>query len=101
MAVHLLRLPAEPDNWEVTVATGQAHIVPDWPESTRFALLAAVRPLGPPGQTRTRTFWVTTKEEMDRLLTNHRHNILWFTVAKHHITEDMIERTLTDKEAAS
>ena len=106
MAVQLLRLPNEPADWAngVAVATGgtadaKACMLPDWPASKRFALVAVIRGDGPPGGAHTRAVLVTTAEDMDRLLTNHTCHILWFTVARHHVTDDMIERTLGEKES--
>ena len=99
MAVHLLQLPVEPAEWAASVAIGEAHIVPEWPQSTRFALVAVLRGPGPHGRGHTRALWVTSSEEMDRLLTNHSYRILWFLVAKTHIKDTMIERTLSEKES--
>jgi hypothetical protein len=101
MAVHLLRTQGEPAEWASSVALGEARIIPDWPASTRFALVVVVRNPGPPGKAHTRALWVTTMEEMDRLLTSHRYRLLWFTVAKHQVTDDMIERTLSEQEHLS
>jgi hypothetical protein len=103
MAVHLLRLPTEPADWAYSIAQGafpdtKARIIPEWPEGTRFALIAVVRNPGPPGEAHTRALWVTTPEETDSLLSNHAYRILWFTVARYHITDDMIEKTLTGQE---
>ena len=98
MGVHLLRLATEPAEWASSVAIGQVHIAPAWPESARFAMIAVVRYPGPRDEAHTRAFWVSTPEEMDHLLTKHECHILWFTVAKHRITEDMIEQTLSSKE---
>jgi hypothetical protein len=98
MAVHLLQLATEPAEWASKVAIGEAHIVPEWPESTRFILIAVARRPGPPGQAHTRALWVTTEEEMDRLLTRHACRILWFTAARYQVTDAMIERTLTGQE---
>lgn len=101
MAVYVLRLLNEPAAWASSVAIGEAHIIPEWPKSTRFALIAVVRNPGPPGKAHTRAFWVTTPEEMDSLLSHHACRILWFTVARHQITDDMIENTITQKEKPS
>jgi hypothetical protein len=99
MAVHLLRLPNEPAEWAVKLAYDlKSHIAPEWPESARYALIAVVRNPGPRDKAHTRALWVTTKEEMDRLLTRHAFTLQWFTVARHKITDDMIERTLTEQE---
>jgi hypothetical protein len=98
MAVHLLQLPTEPAEWASRHAIGKVHIAPQWPESTRFALIAVVRNPGARDRAQTRALWVTTAEEMDRLLTNHKCRILWFTVARHQIASDMIERTLSGEE---
>jgi hypothetical protein len=99
MAVHLLRpQTVEPAEWASRVALGEAHIIPTWPESDRFALVGVIRNPGPEGQAHTRAVWVTTREEMDRLITGHSSRILWFTVAKYEIPKDMIERTLNPKE---
>jgi hypothetical protein len=99
MAVHLLRnQAAEPADWASRLAIGEARIIPEWPASGRFALVAVVRNPGPDGEAHTRAMLVTTAEEMDRLLTNHTCRILWFTVAKYQITDDMIERTLNPEE---
>jgi hypothetical protein len=100
MAVHLLRTPTdlEPARWLSTVASGKPHIAPEWPESTRFTLIGVIRGAGPRGEAHTRAVWVTTKEEMDRLLTRHPCHILWFTVPRRDINDTMIERTLGEKE---
>lgn len=97
--MHLLRIANEPAEWAVKLATDlKSHIAPEWPESARYALIAVVRNPGPRDKAHTRALWVTTKEEMDRLLSNHEYKIQWFTVAKHKITDDMVEKTLTEKE---
>jgi hypothetical protein len=80
------------------VALGPPHILPEWPAGTRFGLVAVVRNRGLADRAHTRAFWVTTPEEMDALLTRHSCRILWFTVARHQVTDDLIEQTLTDKE---
>jgi hypothetical protein len=101
MAVQLLRLPSEPGEWAVNAAVDRkAHLIPDWPASARYALIAVARGPGPPGLGHTRAMWVTTEEEMDKLLTRHVYKLLWFTVARYQITEDLIEKTLPDQEAA-
>jgi hypothetical protein len=102
MAVYLLRLATEPADWAIKLAYDlKSHIAPTWPESARYALVAVVRNPGPRDKAHTRALWVTTPEEMDRLLSNHTYKIQWFTVAKHKITDDMIERTLTEQEHLS
>ena len=102
MAVHLLRLPTtEPAKWLEKELFGTYHIAPQWPASDRFVLIAVVRGPGPRDHGHTRAFWVGTAEEMDALLTNHTCKILWFTVARHKIKDDMIEQTLPDKEGPS
>jgi len=98
MAVHLLRLSVEPAEWASAAAIGPVRIAPRWPASDRFALVAVIRGPGPRDRAHTRAFWVTTPDEMDRLLTNHTSRILWFTMARHRITDEMIERTLPDQE---
>ena len=94
--VHLLRQSVEPVELALNPA-GTA--IPEWPKSTRFTLIGAIRSRGPLG--RVRVFWPTTKEDADQLMTNHPCKILWFTVAIHKLTEDKIEKTLTGKGTAS
>jgi hypothetical protein len=98
MAVHLLQLSVEPADWARSVMIGKVHRAPEWPESERFALIAVIRNPGPRNEAHTRALWVTTPGEMDHLLTNHEYKILWFTVARHRLKDEMIERTLTAKE---
>ncbi len=100
MAVHLLCTPTEPEPaaWVSKVASGKSHIAPEWPESTRFTLIAVIRNPGPRGKAHTRAFWVTTWEEMDRLLSNHPCNILWFTVPRCDVSDTMIMKTLGETE---
>jgi len=43
MAVHVLRLPTEPAAWATSVALGDPHLLPEWPESTRFTLVVVVK----------------------------------------------------------
>jgi hypothetical protein len=99
--VHLLQPGTEPAAWASSVAIGEAHIIPKWPESGRFSLIAVVRGPGPAGKAQTRCLCVTTKEEMDRILSKHTCRILWFTVASYQIENDMIDRTLTEEEYLS
>ena len=103
MPVHPLLLPAdvEPGEWAVELAIDKTgHSIPTFPKSDRFILVAVARlDNAPQGQGETRAVLVTTEKEMDLFLSTHilcKHPkpVLWFTMAKHHVTEDMIECTL-------
>ena len=99
MAVHLLRLPTEPAAWASCVAIGEAHLIPEWPKSDRFALVMVIRSEGPPNEADTRAVWITEAHEMGIILNLiNRHQMLWFTVARYQITPDMIEQTSTAEE---
>jgi hypothetical protein len=109
MPVHPLRLPddVEPGDWAGERAIDrQGHLIPVFPKSERFVLIAVANHGGPPGQGDTKALWVTTPQEMDAFLSIHvlgrvKKQVLWFTMAKHHVTDDMIECTLTYREPIS
>ena len=80
---------------------GEPRIIPEFPKSNRFTLIALVRGPGPKGKAHTHCFCVANPDEMDHIMNNHRGRILWFTVACHLITNEMIGKLLTEQEYLS